>query len=128
METREDVAVIADTTAANTSVVLDMIKTEIMMMMGVIKGVLVIDGSTVNLEEFSYLLVTANAKLAAACQMLGEVRWRNLYNMLIRQVSLEIRADVGITFKTDNKEFMKKLKDAKGDRRNTSALCSPHGC
>ncbi|KAL1139296.1 hypothetical protein AAG570_006282 [Ranatra chinensis] len=83
METLEDVAATADTTAANTGVILDSIKTKIMMIMEVIKGVPVFDGSTVDLEEFSYLLVTANAQLAAASQMLGEVRWQNLYNMLI---------------------------------------------
>ncbi|KAL1139251.1 hypothetical protein AAG570_006237 [Ranatra chinensis] len=38
MEALEDAAATADTTAANIGVVLDSIKTEIMMMMGVIKG------------------------------------------------------------------------------------------
>ncbi|KAL1123683.1 hypothetical protein AAG570_001456 [Ranatra chinensis] len=113
----EDVAATADTTAANSGVMLDSIKTEIMMMMVVVKGVPVFDGSM----EFSYLLVTANAQLAAGSQMLGEVRWRNLYDMLIRRASSEIRADVGITFKTEIKEVVKKLKESYAEARRPVA-------
>ncbi|KAL1132329.1 hypothetical protein AAG570_010285 [Ranatra chinensis] len=59
----------------------------------------------------------------AGSQMLVEVRWRNLYNMLIRRVSSEIRADFSITFKTDIKEVVKKLKERyAGARREVARM------
>ncbi|KAL1131960.1 hypothetical protein AAG570_011571 [Ranatra chinensis] len=130
MDTLEDVVPTANTPAANTSVMLDSVKNEIMTTMEAIKGFLLFDGSTVDLEEFSYLLVTSNAQLASVSQMLGEVCWRNLYNVLIRRVSPGIRADVGITFKTYIKEVVNKLKERYAGRGVQSQGLRPNssGC
>ncbi|KAL1110225.1 hypothetical protein AAG570_008302 [Ranatra chinensis] len=110
METLEEVAAAAASSAVKTVASFDSVKTEITMLMEVINGIPEFDGHSIDLQEFSFLMMAAHAQLAAASNMLGDVRVRNLYNMLVRRVSMGVRADVGITFHTPAQEMLNKLK------------------
>ncbi|KAL1123015.1 hypothetical protein AAG570_002103 [Ranatra chinensis] len=98
METLEDVA--AASSDAQEVATFDSIKTEITMLMEVINGIPEFDGHSIDLQEFTFPMLAAHAQLMAGSSVLGEVRVRNLYNMLVRRVSAGARVDVGITFMT----------------------------
>ncbi|KAL1116492.1 hypothetical protein AAG570_004964 [Ranatra chinensis] len=110
METLEDVAAAAASSAVKTVASFDSVKTGVTMIMEVINGIPEFDGHSIDLQEFAFLMLAAHAQLAAASSMLGEVRVRNLYNMLVRRASTGVRADVGITFHTPVQEMLNKLK------------------
>ncbi|KAL1117958.1 hypothetical protein AAG570_004269 [Ranatra chinensis] len=110
METLEDVAAAAASSAVKTVASFDSVKTEITMIMEVINGIPEFDGHPIDLQEFAFLILATHAQLAAASSMLREVRVRNLYNMLVRRVSTGVRADVGITSHTPVQEMLNKLK------------------
>ncbi|KAL1109918.1 hypothetical protein AAG570_014152 [Ranatra chinensis] len=78
------------------------------MLMEVINGTPEFDGHSIDVQEFSFLMLAAHAQLATASSVLGEV-W-NLYNMLVRGVSAEVRADVRKILLTSVHDIVAKLK------------------
>ncbi|KAL1138444.1 hypothetical protein AAG570_008508 [Ranatra chinensis] len=107
METLEDVA--AASSAAQKVATFDS-KTEITMLMEVINGIPEFDGHSIDLQEFTFLMLAAHEHLAAASSVLDDVLIRNLYNMLLCRVSAGVRAVVGITFMTSVHDMVAKLK------------------
>ncbi|KAL1129520.1 hypothetical protein AAG570_012465 [Ranatra chinensis] len=106
METLEDVAVAPTSSVGHTVATFHSIKTEITMLMEIINGIKEFDGHSIDLQEFTILLLAMHAQLAAESNVLDEVRVRNLYNMLVRRVSAGVRAEVGITFLTSANDML----------------------
>ncbi|KAL1140041.1 hypothetical protein AAG570_007018 [Ranatra chinensis] len=80
---------------------LDSVNAEMGMLMNIIKGIQVFDGHSVNLQEFAFLLIAANAQLVLASPTLGE--------------------DVGITFITSVADMVSKLRSRYAGARTAKA-------
>ncbi|KAL1124291.1 hypothetical protein AAG570_002059 [Ranatra chinensis] len=74
METLQDVAAAAASSAIQSVAKFDSVNAKIAMLMNIIEGIPVFDGHSGDLQEFAFLLIAANAQLVLASPTLGELK------------------------------------------------------